>query len=64
MTNMVQSKKGIPQPQSTLKSQAMDRFCANARSANPREFRDAITKVTGGIRGIPTDAIQWNRLDK
>ena len=53
--------KGIPQPYSTLESQSMQRFQANARNASPRDFRDAITKVTGGVRGVVTDSTQWNR---
>lgn len=54
--------KGIPQPYSTLESQSMQRFQANARSASPREFRDAVTKVTGGIRGVVTESTQWGRI--
>lgn len=64
LTTMPPKNKGIPQPQSTLQSQAVARFQVNARSASPRDFRDALTKVTGGIRGVPTQATQWNRWDK
>lgn len=50
-------------PQSTLQSQAVARFNENEAiyGRNPRTFRDAITKVTGGIRGVPTNSTQWNR---
>jgi hypothetical protein len=51
-------------PASTLQSQAVARFNLNESKANPRDFRDALTKVTGGVRGIPTNAMQWNRWDK
>jgi len=55
--------KGIPQPNSTLESQSMQRFQANARaSASPRDFRDAVTKVTGGVRGVVTESTQWGRI--
>ena len=53
--------KGIPQPYSTLESQSMQRFQINARSASNRDFREAITKVTGGVRGVVTDSTQWGR---
>lgn len=56
--------KGIPKPQSTVQTQAVARFVANKSKANPRDFRDAITKVTGGIRGVPTNAMAWNRWDR
>jgi hypothetical protein len=46
-----------------LESQAIERFNMNQYKADPRAFRDAITKVTGGIRGIPTQTMQWNRID-
>lgn len=51
-------------PASSLEDQAVARFNDNKSKANPRDFRDAITKVTGGIRGVPTNATQWNRWDK
>ena len=51
-------------PASDLSSQATQRFNLNEKTMGPRQFRDAITKVTGGIRGVPTQATQWNRLDK
>lgn len=54
--------KGIPQPYSTLESQSMQRFQINARSASPRDFRDAVTKVTGGVRGVVTESTQWGRI--
>lgn len=54
-------KKNNLKPQSTLQSQAVARFNENEAKANPRAFRDAITKVTGGIRGVPTNSTQWNR---
>ena len=55
-------KRGIPQPKSTLESQSIQRFQINARSASAREFRDAITKVTGGVRGVVTESAQWGRI--
>ena len=51
-------------PASSLEEQAVARYNDNKSKANPRDFRDAITKVTGGIRGVPTNATQWNRWDK
>lgn len=54
-------KKNNLIPKSSLQLQAVARFNENEAKANPREFRDAITKVTGGIRGIPTQSAQWNR---
>ena len=56
--------KGIPKPQSTMQTQAVARYVANKSAAKPRDFRDAITKVTGGIRGVPTEAISQNRWNK
>jgi len=57
-------KKNNLQPKSDLQQQAVARYLENRAKANPRDFRDAITKVTGGVRGIPTNAVQWNRWDK
>jgi hypothetical protein len=56
-------KKNNLQPKSTLQSQAVARYNENAKAygANPRAFRDALTKVTGGVRGVPTNTTQWNR---
>jgi len=54
--------KGIPQPYSTLESQSLQRFQINARSASNRDFREAITKVTGGVRGVVTESAQWGRI--
>ena len=55
-------KKRAPmQPASNLESQARERFLMNEASMDPRQFRDALTKVTGGVRGIPTNTIQWDR---
>jgi hypothetical protein len=51
-------------PQSTLQSQAVARFNLNEKNTDPRQFRDAVTKVTGGVRGVPTNAMQWDRWDK
>jgi hypothetical protein len=59
---VTKKSKGIPEPYSTLESQSMQRFQINARSASPREFRDAITKVTGGVRGVVTESAQWGRI--
>jgi hypothetical protein len=59
---MAKKKRQIT-PASTLQSQAVDRFNSNEAKANPRDFRDALTKVTGGVRGVPTNATQWNRWD-
>jgi hypothetical protein len=59
---VTKKSKGIPQPYSTLESQSMQRFQINARSASTREFRDAITKVTGGVRGVVTESAQWGRI--
>jgi hypothetical protein len=52
--------KGIPQPKSTLQSQATARFNANERTMSPRDFRDALTKAKGSVRGIPTEVTQWS----
>jgi len=52
------------QPASTLELQATERFNMNEKTMGPRQFRDAITKVTGGVRGVPTQAVQWNRNAK
>ena len=52
------------QPASTLESQATKRFNMNEKTMGPRQFRDALTKVTGGVRGVPTQAVQWNRNAK
>lgn len=58
-------KKRAPlQPVSTLESQAIERFRMNEASMDPRQFRDGLTKVTGGVRGIPTNSIQWDRWAK
>jgi hypothetical protein len=57
-------KKRQITPASDLRSQAVARFNLNEKSMDPRQFRDAITKATGGIRGVPTNATQWNRWDK
>jgi hypothetical protein len=51
-------------PASDLQSQATQRFNLNRKSMGPRQFEDAIRKVTGGIRGVPTQATQWNRWDR
>lgn len=48
-------------PKSDLESQAVARLNVNRSSMRPREFRDAITKVTGGVRGVPSQSTQWNR---
>lgn len=50
-------------PKDNLQSDAMIRYNQNAMAygANNRDFRDALTKVTGGIRGIPTNTTQWGR---
>jgi hypothetical protein len=60
---MPKPKKAPLKPQSTLESQAVARFNQNEAEygRNPRAFRDAITKVTGGVRGVPTQSTQWNR---
>jgi len=60
---MAAKKKRQIKPESTLESQAVARLNDNAAKADPRAFRDALTKVTGGIRGVPTQATQWNRWD-
>ena len=52
--------KGIPQPKSTLQSLATARFNANERTMSPRDFRDALTKAKGSVRGIPTEVTQWS----
>jgi hypothetical protein len=57
-------KKRQIAPASDLRSQALIRFNLNAKSMDHRQFRDAVTKVTGGVRGVPTNASQWNRWDK
>ena len=59
---MPKKKKAPLKPQSTLESQAVARFNQNESEygRNPRAFRDAITKVTGGVRGVPTQSTQWN----
>lgn len=48
-------------PNSTLESQAVARFELNRKRMDPRQFRDAVTKASGSVRGIPTDSTQWNR---
>jgi len=57
-------KRNNLKPATDLESQAIERFNMNRYKADSRAFRDAITKVTGGIRGVPTQAMQWNRWDK
>lgn len=61
---MAKKKPSQKNPELALQEQAVATYLQNRAKANPREFRDAITKVTGGVRGIPTDLIQWNRWDK
>jgi len=61
---MAKKKQVQLKPESTLQSQAVARLNVNESKANPREFRDALTKVTGGVRGVPTNATQWGRWDK
>jgi hypothetical protein len=58
---MAKKRKAPLTPQSSLEEQAVARYNINKASMNAREFRDAITKVTGGIRGVPSDSQQWNR---
>ena len=58
---MAKKRKAPLKPQSSLEEQAVARYNVNKGAMNAREFRDAITKVTGGIRGVPTQAEQWNR---
>jgi hypothetical protein len=48
-------------PASDMTSQATQRFNLNRESMNPRQFEDAARKVTGGIRGVPSQSLQWNR---
>jgi hypothetical protein len=61
---MPKKKTNNLQPNSSLEQQATARYLQNRAASRPRDFRDAITKVTGGIRGIPTQAAQWDRWDK
>ena len=57
-------KKPQLTPASDLQSQATERFNLNRKSMGPRQFEDAVRKVTGGIRGVPTQAVQWDRWNK
>jgi len=51
-------------PASTVQSDNMQRLNQYRAKASPRDFEDGLRKVTGGLRGIPTNAIQQNRWDK
>jgi hypothetical protein len=57
------NKRPPLKPQSDLQSQAVAKYNENAMAygTNTRAFRDALTKVTGGIRGVPTNTTQWGR---
>jgi hypothetical protein len=54
-------KRNNLMPNSTVESQAVARFEINRKQMDPRQFRDAVTKASGSVRGIPTNAEQWNR---
>jgi len=48
-------------PASDLQSQARARLTVNRNMLPPTQFRDAITRAAGAIRGVPTQSTQWGR---
>jgi hypothetical protein len=48
-------------PASDLQSQARARLTVNRNTLPPTQFRDAITRAAGAIRGVPTEQMNWNR---
>jgi hypothetical protein len=42
-------------------SATTQQYNASAAKMSDRQFRDAVTKVTPAVRGVPTNAIQWGR---
>lgn len=48
-------------PSNDVNSDSRKKLLENKASMNPREYRDSLTKATKSIRGIPTNAMQWNR---
>jgi hypothetical protein len=48
-------------PATDLQLQARTRLTVNRNVLPPTQFRDALTRSAGAIRGIPTETTQWNR---
>ena len=48
-------------PVEDLQSQAHARLNVNSKAMSPVQFRDALTRASGAIRGIPTEQMNWNR---
>ena len=47
-------------PVEDLYTQATKRMIMNRSSMEPQQFRDALTRAVGAVRGIPTQTTQWN----
>jgi hypothetical protein len=48
-------------PVEDYQSQARDRLLINRKEMVASQFRDALTRAVGAIRGLPTETTQWNR---
>lgn len=48
-------------PKDNIKKQAAQQLNAQQKKMTPRQFRDAQTRASGAVIGIPTDAKQWKR---
>lgn len=48
-------------PVENYETQAHDRLLINRKNMVAHQFRDALTRAVGAIRGVPTETTQWNR---
>ena len=49
------------EPREDYESQSLAQLNIQKKRMNGREFRDALTRASGAVVGVKTNATQWNR---